>query len=169
MYLTELASTTRLFLVAVVCAGCFRNGLTIWNLWLIKDDLNLLVVLHAPFESAEMEFTLSVNKNLAEFLALFDLPCRVFLTHLLKGVHHLLGLAFVDSADGTRILGVGIFNEVEAVVAILAVKCITGLDIFELNAAANVAGDEFIYFNTVRSSTSKHLSYAFLAAAVCVG
>ena len=98
--LTKLSGTTRLLLVAIVGAREFRDGLTIRDARLLKLHGEFLVVLHTPLQRAQVEFSLSVNDRLAQFLALLHHPCRVLLAHLEQGCHHLLRIALVDGLDG---------------------------------------------------------------------
>ena len=87
-----------------------------------------------------MEFTLSVNDGLSEFLRLFYYPCRVFLSHLGQSHHEFLHLLFVDSLDGARVFCVRIFDEVVSPVAVLAVEGITSLHVLELHGTADITG-----------------------------
>ena len=155
MHFTELTSTAGLLLVTIVGTGSLCDGLTIRNSWLVEYNLYLFVVLHTPLEGAEMEFTLTMYENLSELLALLNLPCRVFLTHLLQGIHHLLSFALIDGADSTRVLGVGIFDEVEAVLAIFSIEGVASLDILEFHAATDVACSKLFYLDTVLTCTDK--------------
>ena len=100
MHLTELTRTARLLLVAIVGTSHLRDGLTIGNLRLLVFNLDLLVVLHAPLEGAQVEFALSVDDDLAELLRLLNDPRGILLTHLVQGGHHLLRLALVNGLDG---------------------------------------------------------------------
>ena len=69
-----------------------------------------------------MELTLSVHDDLAQLLALLYSPCGILLPHTLQSIHHLLCLSLVDGLDSTAVLGVGVLYEVEAILAILAVR-----------------------------------------------
>ena len=99
--LTKLSCTTRLFLVTVVCTRHLGNGLTIWYLGFNKLNRQFLIVLKTPFQSAEVEFSLSVNDGLTQFLALLNHPCRIFLTHLHQCSHQFFSISLIDGFDGT--------------------------------------------------------------------
>ena len=101
-----------------------------------------------------------------QLLALLHNPCRVFLTHLQQRCHKFFGLAFVHSLNGARIFRVRIFDEIEFLVNILAVKCIASLNIFQLHGTSYVAGIKLLHRNTVGSRASINLSDALLAASV---
>ena len=104
-----------------------------------------------------MEFALAVDEYLAQFLALLYHPCGVFFRHAVDGGHHLFHFGHVDRTDGADALGVGIFDEVEAVVGILAVKGIARLDVLQFHGAADVTGAEFFHLGTVLSGTHEEL------------
>ena len=57
--LTELSCTARLLFVAVVCARCFCDSLAVRDARLEEVYRNLLVVLDAPFQCAQVELALS--------------------------------------------------------------------------------------------------------------
>src|SRR5690554_6304725 len=59
VYLTELAGTTRLFLVAIIGAGSLGDSLAVRYLRLYKFNLNLIVVLEAPFQCTQVKLTLA--------------------------------------------------------------------------------------------------------------
>ena len=168
VHFSKLSGTTRLFLVTVICACRLGNGLAIRNLGFVKDNLNLVIVFHTPFQGTQVEFTLSVNDNLLQLLALFNLPCGILLTHLLQGIHHLLGLLLVYGTNGTAILGIGILDEVETVLAILSIQRISGLHILQLNGTSDVTCHKFFHLDTVCTGTAEQLSHTFLATTVCV-
>ena len=81
VYLTKLTSSAALLLMAIVGACSLRDGFTIGDALLVKLNWNLVKIFQTPFQRTEVEFALSVNQNLAQFLRLFNHPCRVFLTH----------------------------------------------------------------------------------------
>ena len=99
--LTKLTGTTRLFLMTVVGTCHLCDGLTIGNLWLQVLDIDLLIVLHTPFQGTQVELSLSVNDDLTELLRLLYHPCGILLTHLRQGSHHLLRITLVDGLHGT--------------------------------------------------------------------
>ena len=116
-----------------------------------------------------MEFALSVNEDLAQFLRLFNYPCGVFLTHACERCHHLFGFAFADGADGAGILRVGVFDKVEAVVAVLGIEGVSGAYVLELYGAADVAGRKLANLFTLCAAAYEDLSHAFLGTAVGIG
>ena len=116
-----------------------------------------------------MELTLSVNDDLAQLLRLLNNPCRIFLTHLLQGSHHFLGLSLVDSLDGTRELRVRIFDEVELILYILAIQRVTGLYVLQLHGTADITGTQLVNRDTVSTSTSIQRTHALLRATVSIG
>ncbi len=59
MYFTKLTCTTALLLVTIVGTCCLGDGLTIRYARLLKHDRELIVVLHTPLESAQMELALT--------------------------------------------------------------------------------------------------------------
>ena len=87
-----------------------------------------------------MELALSVNEDLAQLFALLHLPRGVFLTHAAQGSHHLFGVGLVEGTDGTGEFGVGVFDEVEAIFAVLRVEGVAGAHIFKLDGTTYVAG-----------------------------
>ena len=169
VHLTELAGTARLLLVTIVGTGSLGDSLTIWNLRFLVVNLDFLVVLHAPFQCAQVELTLSVDDNLAEFLRLLHHPRRVFLAHLGQCSHHLLRLTLVHGLHGTRIFRVGIFDEVVTVLTVLAVERVTGLHVLQFHGTADVTGIELIHGLTVCSGTGVELRQTLLRTAVGIG
>ena len=167
--LAELACTARLLLVAIVGTSSLRDGLAIWNLGLFEANLDFLVVFHAPFQGAQVELALTLHEGLLQFLRLFQNPGRVFLRHLLDGGHHLLGVALVLGLDGTDVLGVRIFDEVEAVFTVLAGQRVASAHVFQLHGAADVACHQFFHLDAVGSGTSENLCDALFRATVGVG
>ena len=129
MNLSELACATRLFLMAVIRTGRFRNRLTIRDLRLQIFDRQFIIILDSPFQCTKMELTLTGNDCLLQFLGLLDYPCRVFLAHTYQDFHHLLGVSLIHRLDSTTIFRIRIFNEVETIITTLSVQCITTANI----------------------------------------
>ena len=169
MYFAKLACATALLLVAIVGASCLRNGFAIGNALFVELHGNLVEVLQTPFEGTQVEFALSVHENLAQFLALLYFPRGVFLTHTSEGCHHLLGVGLVDGTDGACKLGVGIFDEVETMVAILAVEGIARAHVLEFDGTADIACHELFHLLTISTCTDKQLGHTFARTAVGVG
>ena len=169
MNLTKLSGSATLFLVAVFGLGFLCDGLAIGNLRLLKRNGNLLVVLHAPFQRAQVELALAVDDGLAQFLALLHHPCWVFLAHLQQCRHHLLRVGGIHGLDGTAVFGVWIFYEVEVLLRALAIERVACLHILQLHGAADVAGVELVYGNSVGSRASVDLGDALLGATVGIG
>ncbi len=68
MHFTELPRATRLLLVAVVGTCGLGYRFAIRDVRLLENDRKLIVVFHTPFECAQMEFALSGENSLLEFL-----------------------------------------------------------------------------------------------------
>ena len=166
---TKLSGTTALLLVAIVSACSLGDCLTIRNALLIELDVDLIDVFETPLQGAQVELSLSVHQDLTQLLALFNFPSGVFLTHAVEGRHHLFGFGFVQGTDGTCILGVGIFNKVEAVVAVLAVERVARAHIFQFDGATDVAGLQTFHLLAVGSGTNKDLCHALFRTSVGIG
>mgnify|MGYP002508506621 CR=1 FL=1 len=69
-----------------------------------------------------MEFSLSGNDSLFQFLRLFDNPCRVFFTHTVQDFHHLFRIRFVNRLNGTAVFRVRIFDKVEFIITSLTIQ-----------------------------------------------
>ena len=164
----ELAGAAALLLVAIVGTCGLGEGFAVGDALGIELYGNLVEVLQAPLERAEVELALSLHENLAQFLALLHLPSGVFLAHTAEGSHHLFGVGFIDGTDGAGNLGVGVFDEVEAVVAVLGVEGVARAHILELHGTTDVAGGELFHFLTVGTGADEELGHAFLRAAVSV-
>ena len=169
MNLTELTGTTRLLLVTVVGTCSLSNSLTIWNLRFVEYNLNLFVVLKTPLQSTQVELTLTLHDGLLQFLALFQNPCRIFLTHLLDSSNEFFCICLVLSTNGTDILRIRILHEVESVGAILIHECVSCTYILQLDSTTDISGYEFVNLDTVSSGAGKNLSHTFLTATVAVG
>ena len=146
-----------------------RDGLTIRNLGLDILNLDLLVVLHTPFQGAQVELSLTMNDDLAKLFRLLYNPCGVFLTHLGQGHHHLLGLGLVDGLDGARILRIRILDEVVAPLAVLAVEGIACLHVLQFHGTADITSLELVYRDTVGTCTCIDGADALLRTTVRVG
>ena len=168
MNFTKLSGTTRLFLMTVIGTCCLGDGFTIRNLRFVKLNLQLFVIFHTPFQCTQMEFSLTMNKNLFQFLGLFNNPSRIFLTHTIQNSHHLFCIGFIYRTDCTGIFRIRIFNEVETVFTILAIQCVTCFHIFQLHGTANITGTQFINLLTVSSCTNEQLSHTFLRTSVSI-
>ena len=64
MHLTKLSGTTTLFLMTILSLSLLGDRLTIRDLWLFKGHGDLLIVLQAPFQRAQVELTLTVYDGL---------------------------------------------------------------------------------------------------------
>ena len=169
MNLTKLTSTTRLLLVTIVGTGHLRDGFTIWDLRFLIINLDLLIVLHTPLQGAQVELTLTMNDDLAQLLRLLNDPCGIFLAHLLEGCHHLFSLSLVDGLDGTRELGVRIFDEIELIIYILGVQRVAGLHVLQLHRTADITSTQLVNLNTVSTSTGIQRADTLLRATISVG
>ena len=169
MYLTELTCTTRLLLMTIIGTGHLGDRLTIRNLRLNILNLDLLVVLHTPLQSTQVELTLTMNDDLAQLLRLLNHPCGILLAHLLQGSHHLLGLSLVDSLDGTRELRVRILDEVELIIGILTIQGIAGLHVLQFHSTTDITGLQLVNLNTVGTSTGIESTDTLLRATVGIG
>ena len=107
-----------------------------------------------------------MNNDLAQFLALLYSPCGIFLSHALQGIHHLLCLCFIDSLDGTAVLRVGILDEVEPILTILAVEGIASLHVLQFHGTTDITGHHFFHLDTIGTSACKYLGHTFLASTV---
>ena len=52
--------------MTVVGTRRFRDGLTVRYAWFLKEDWKLVIVLNAPFQGAQVEFTLAFEDYLLE-------------------------------------------------------------------------------------------------------
>ena len=116
-----------------------------------------------------MELSLTMNDGLAQLLALFYHPCRIFLTHLEQGDHEFLHILGISSTDSTRILGIGILDEVETPLTVLAIERVAGLDILELHGTADVASLETVYSDTVGTGAGIDGTQTLLGTTVGIG
>src|SRR5574344_6832 len=169
MHLTKLTSTTRLLLMTIIGTRSLGNSLTIRNLRFTITYLNLLIVLHTPFQCTKMEFTLAMHNSLAQFLRLLYYPCRIFLTHLDKSSHHLFCLSLIRSLDSTGILRVWILDEIISVFIVLRIKGITSFHVFQFHGATDIACLQFIHRYAVGSCACIESSYTLFRAAVSIG
>ena len=168
MNLTELTSTTTLLFMTIFSTGFFGNSLTIWNTRFLKDNIELLIIFQTPLQSTKMEFTLSTNNNLTQFLALLNNPSWILLTHLQESSHQFFCILSINSLDSTGIFRIRIFDKVKSPFSILAIQCITGLHIFQFHCTTYIAGIQLFYSYTICTSTGIDLSNAFLAAAISI-
>ena len=169
MHFTELSGTARLFLVSIVGAGGLGERFAVGNALFGELHFDFVDVFENPLQRAEVELALPVHENLAQLLALFHHPCGIFLTQAREGGHHLFCVGFVDGTDGAGELRVGIFDEVEAVVALFVVERVARAHVFQLHGAADVAGRKLFYFLAVGARAHKELCHAFFRAAVGIG
>ena len=168
MNFTELSCTTWLFLMSIVGTSSLSNSFSVRNLWFHELHCKFFIIFKTPFQCTQMELTLTMNKNLLQFLRLFNNPCRVFLTHAVKDSHHLFSISLVFRLDSSCIFRIRILDEIESVFAVLAVQRITGLDIFQLHCTTYITGSQFFHLFTVSTGTNIKLSHTFLRAAVCI-
>ena len=166
MHFTKLSCTARLLLVAIVGTRSLGDGFAIRDALLVKLDLNLVDVFQTPFECAQMEFALAVHEHLAQLLALFHHPCRIFLTQTSERSHHLFRFGFVHGADGAGEFGIRIFDEVETMFAALAVERVARAHIFEFHRATNVARGELTHLFAVSTRANEELCHTFLRTAI---
>ena len=168
MNLTKLTGTSRLLLVTVISTSGLRDGLTVRNLLLVEHNLDLLVVLQTPFQSAQVELSLTLNQCLTELLALLQNPCWVFLAHLLDGAHHLFTLRLVLWLNRADIAWFWIFHQVKAVFAVLANERVARANVFQLHGATDVTGHQLLNLGAVRTGADIKLGDTLLAATVDV-
>ena len=138
MNFSKLPGAAGLLFVAIVCASGFCDGLAIGDALLVVFHCNFVDVLKHPLQGAEVELALSVHQNLTKFLTLLNFPSRIFLAHAVESNHHLFGVGLVDGTNGTCKLRIGIFDKIEAIVAVFAVQGVAGADIFELDGATDI-------------------------------
>ena len=169
MHLTELSCTARLLLVTVFRLCALGDSLTVRYAWLEVVYLYLVDVLKTPFQRAEVEFTLSANDGLTQFLRLLYYPCWVFLTHTCQSCHHLLRIALILCLDSARILRIRICEEVEAILAILTIQRVASLDVLQFHSTTDVACYHLVNRDTVGTCRSEYLSDALLRATVGIG
>ncbi len=169
MYFTELSCTARLLLVTVVCTGHLGDGLAIGYAGRLKLDGYLVIVFQTPLQRTQMEFSLSANDGLTQFLALLNNPSRILLMHTEKCGHEFFGVCGIDGLDSTGEFRVGILDEIKLPLTILAVERIAGLHILEFHRTTDVAGIELVYWHAVGSSTGIDLPDTLLRTAVCIG
>jgi len=166
MHFTELPRSSRLFLMTVVGTRSLRNGLTIRDTRFFELDGYLLIIFHTPLQRTQMEFPLSVYQYLTQFFALLHYPRRIFLTHTVQGIHHLLSLCLVHSLYRTGIFRIGVFDEVEAILTIFIIQRISRLHILQLHRATDISGHQFFNLDTVGTGTNEQLRHAFLRPAI---
>ena len=169
MYLAKLTSTATLLFVSIVGTCGLGNGFAVGYARLIKLYGNFVKVLQTPFQCAQVEFALAMHQYLAQFLALLHLPSGVLLPHAVEGSHHLFGVGFVGGLDGTGVFWIGVFNEVETVLAVLAIECVAGTHIFEFDCTTDVASLELLNLFARGARAHKYLCHALLRAAVGIG
>lgn len=169
VYLTKLASTTRLFLMTIVGTRCLCDGFAVRYALFVKFDLYLVDIFQTPLQCAQVEFALTMDEDLAQLLRLLHLPCRVFLAHTVECCHHLFRIRLIDGTDGASIFRVGILYPVELVIAVLTVERIARAHILQLDRATDVASLQLFYFIALCTCTNEELLHTFLAAAICIG
>ncbi len=151
--------------MAVVGTGSFSDGLTVRNLRLEEFDRHLVIVLYAPLECAEMEFTLTFDKGLFQFLALLDDPCRVFFMHTGEYAGKFFRIAFGYGTYGTCEFRIRIFDEVELPVDAFLVERVACTNIFEFYRASDVACPQFFNRISQLAAYSEDLGKTLLSAA----
>ena len=162
MNLAKLPSSTTLLLVAIFCLGLLCDCLTIRDTWFFKFHIQFLVVLQAPLQCAQMEFSLSVNNSLLKFLRVFKYPCRIFLMHFQDCRHNLFCILGILSFNSTTILRVWILNEIKLPFCIFAIKSIASFNIFQLYCATDIASLQRVNRYAVCSSTGINLPNTLL-------
>ena len=115
-----------------------------------------------------MELSLAVYNDLAQLLRLLHLPRGILLAHLLQRIHHLLRLALVDRTDGATVFGIGIFDEIEAILTVLVVQRVAGLHVFQLHGATDIAGHQLVHLDARGTCTAEETADTFAAAAIGV-
>ena len=103
-----------------------------------------------------------MNDDLTKLLTLLHNPCWVFLTHSCQGRHKFLGLSLILCLDSTRELRIRILDEVESVLAVLAIEGIASLDILQLNGTADITSLKFINRYTIGTCTYIYLTDTLL-------
>ena len=109
-----------------------------------------------------MEFALTGEDGLLEFLGLFDNPCGVFLVHACENLVEFLGVAFGDGSHGALIARGGIFDEVEFPFAAFLVEGVAGADVLEFDGGADITGLEGVDGGLDLAADTVDLGEAFL-------
>ena len=154
--------------MTIVGTGSLGDSLTIRNLRLTKLNLNLLVVLQTPLESAEMELAHTTDDGLTKLFAHFDTPCRILFALTGNDLHHLLVLTLVDSLDAAAIARTRIFDLSEGKVSTLGIQRIAGAGIFQFHGSTDIACVQFIHLGTNGSVHCENLGDTLLGVAVHV-
>ena len=165
MHFAELACTTRLFLMAVVGACGFGDSLAVGDSGLFKNDGEFVVVLYAPFESAEVEFALTFEDGLFELFRHLHFPCGILLMHACKDGRKFFGIALCNGTYGAGIFWCGIFDEIELHVAPFLVEGVAGAYILELDGGTYIAGAKFVDLSLDLAANTEYLGQALAAAA----
>ena len=86
--------------------------------------------------------------------------------HAVEDGTQFLGLALVQGADGTLILGSGIGDEVKDVLAALLVEGVAAAHVFQFHSSTDVTGVDLVDSGLVLSANDVDLSQTLLAATV---
>src|SRR5574344_52995 len=103
-YLTELACTTRLFLVTIHLMSFLGNSLPIRNLRSKEFDFNTEFMLQSPFDHVDMLLSLTTENGLFQFLGIFYNNCRILGGHLVQRISKLSLIILILSLNGCTIL-----------------------------------------------------------------
>ncbi len=117
MHLTELAGSSRLLLVTVICRSDLCNGLAVGDARSKHVYLNLVLVLESPLYDVYMMLSLSLEDGLLKFLRIFHYDCRVFGSHLVQGLGHLLLVLLLLSLNCSAELGLREIDRLERYVS----------------------------------------------------
>ena len=145
MHFSELACTSGLFFMTIICTCGFCDGLSIWNFRFFKYDGQFVVVLYPPFECTEVEFALTGENGLLQLFALLNFPCRVFFVHTVKNDRQLFSITLGYRPYGALIFRSRIFNEIiESYLTAFFIKGVATTYIFQLHCSTYVAGTQFV-------------------------
>ena len=142
MHFTELACTSGLLLVTVVCDSNLGDGLPVGNLRREHLDLDLVLVLESPSDDIDVLLALSLEDSLLEFLGVFNYDGRVFCRHLCQSLTHLFLVLLLLCLDGCTELGCRELDMLIRDVASRLCKCHIGLCRPELDSTSDVSGKQ---------------------------
>ena len=104
MNLTELAGSTGLLLVTVLCRCNLGNGLTVRHLRCEQLDLKAELVVQTPLHNIDMLLSVTVENGLAKLLGVLYNHGRVLRGNLLEGITELLLILLNLCFDGAAVL-----------------------------------------------------------------
>ena len=149
MNLAELSGSTRLFLVAIVCVGIFRDGFTVRDTWRVEFDFQFIIMLDTPFHGVQVELALSGDNHLFQFLGILHEECRVFLVNPLQDFRQFFFVARVHGFDSCSETRIRILDLAEFVMNVFFVQRIAVVRIFQFHGCPDVSGHHFGYFRPV--------------------